>query len=52
MYIETSSRRAYDPTRRFYRVVGCHPVARLGGFYGPRDDKVVFCKVIPSRRRA
>jgi GNAT superfamily N-acetyltransferase len=49
LYIETSSRRPYDGTRRFYRLAGYGQVARLQGFYGPRDDKVVFCKTIPSR---
>lgn len=50
-YIETSSRRPYDRTRRFYRLAGYRQVARLAAFYGPRDDKVVFFKAIPPRRR-
>jgi len=50
LYIETSSRRVYDRTRRFYRDADYGEVARLRGFYAPRDHKIVFCKVIPSRR--
>ena len=51
LYVETSSRRPYDRTRRFYRLVGYREVARLPGFYGPRDAKVVFSKVIASQGR-
>jgi ribosomal protein S18 acetylase RimI-like enzyme len=50
LYIETSSRRVYDRTRRFYRDAGYRTVARLRDFYAPGDHKVMFCKVI--RRRA
>ncbi len=49
-YVETSSRRVYDRTRRFYRLAGYRQVARFRAFYGPRDDKVMFGKVIPGRR--
>jgi ribosomal protein S18 acetylase RimI-like enzyme len=52
LYIETSSRRPYNPTRRFYRRSGYRQIARLTGFYGPRDDKIMFRKVIPARRRS
>jgi ribosomal protein S18 acetylase RimI-like enzyme len=48
LYIETSSRAAYDRTRRFYRQAGYRQVARLRGFYAPGDDKIVFCKEIPA----
>jgi ribosomal protein S18 acetylase RimI-like enzyme len=51
LYVETSSRRAYDGTRRFYRRAGYRQVARFVAFYGPRDAKVMFCKVIPAKRR-
>jgi len=50
LYIETSSRRAYDRTRRFYREAGYREVARLRGFYAAGDDKVMFRKVIPPTR--
>jgi GNAT superfamily N-acetyltransferase len=50
LYIETSGRRAYDRTRRFYRDAGYARVARLRDFYAPGDHKVMFCKVISGRR--
>jgi ribosomal protein S18 acetylase RimI-like enzyme len=46
VYIETSSRRAYVRTRRFYRAAGYTQVARLLDFYAPGDHKVVFCKTL------
>jgi GNAT superfamily N-acetyltransferase len=49
LYIETSGRRAYDRTRRFYRDAGYARVARLRDFYAPGDHKVMFCKVIRGR---
>lgn len=50
LYIETSSRRVYARTRRFYRDAGYRRVARLRDFYAPGDHKVMFCNVIrPSR---
>lgn len=48
LYIETSSRRIYARTRRFYRDAGYEQVATLRGFYAPGDHKVMFCKVIRS----
>jgi ribosomal protein S18 acetylase RimI-like enzyme len=50
LYIETSSRRVYDRTRRFYRDAGYRQVARLRDFYAPGDHKIMFCKVIRRRR--
>jgi ribosomal protein S18 acetylase RimI-like enzyme len=50
LYIETSSRRVYDRTRRFYRAAGYAQVARLRNFYAPGDHKLMFCKVLPRRR--
>lgn len=46
LYIETSSRREYARTRRFYRFAEYREVARLRHFYAPDDHKVVFCKRI------
>lgn len=51
VYVETSSRRAYDGTRRFYRQAGYRQVARFAAFYGPHDAKVMFCKVISAKLR-
>ncbi|HEY8521900.1 MAG TPA: GNAT family N-acetyltransferase [Gammaproteobacteria bacterium] len=55
LYIETSSRGAYDRTRRFYHSAGYDEVARLADFYAAGDDKVMYCKRIGAeqpRRRA
>jgi len=49
LYIETSSRAAYERTRRFYRSAGYRQVARLKDFYASGDDKVVYCKAVPAR---
>jgi len=46
LYAETSSRDQYLPTRAFYERRGYAVEARMPGFYGPGDDKVVFGKVI------
>ena len=46
LYIETSSRKAYARTRRFYKAAGYRRVARLADFYAPGDHKIVFCKTI------
>ena len=51
LYIETSSRRVYDRTRRFYRDGGYRQVARLRDFYAPGDHKILFCKVIKGRKQ-
>jgi ribosomal protein S18 acetylase RimI-like enzyme len=50
LYIETSSRRVYDRTRRFYRDGGYEQVAKLRDFYAPGDHKIMFRKVIRRRR--
>ena len=42
--VETSSRDAYAPTRRFYEKLGYAERARLRDFYAPGDDRVVLSK--------
>jgi ribosomal protein S18 acetylase RimI-like enzyme len=49
LYIETSSRKSYARTRRFYKDAGYRRVASLRDFYAPRDHKLMFCKVIRAR---
>jgi len=49
LYIETSSRKSYARTRRFYDDAGYPLVATLRDFYAPRDHKLMFCKVIRAR---
>lgn len=50
IYIETSSRPTYARTRRFYERAGYTQVAELEDFYGPKDNKVMYCRVVPSAR--
>jgi D-alanine-D-alanine ligase len=44
MYVETSSRLQYEPTRAFYRRIGYRSAAELPDFYGPGDGQVIFAK--------
>jgi len=44
IYIETSGRPQYEPTRRFYEHCGYEQVARLTDFYSRGDDKIIFVK--------
>ncbi|MCF8364381.1 MAG: GNAT family N-acetyltransferase [Bacteroidales bacterium] len=44
IWIETSSRAIYEPTRIFYLKNGCEIVAELPDFYGENDHKVIFLK--------
>jgi ribosomal protein S18 acetylase RimI-like enzyme len=45
--VETSSRPAYDATRRFYERRGYGAAARMRDFYAPGDDRVIFTKRFP-----
>ena len=46
LYVETSSRAQYEPTRRFYLACGYRLEAQLEDFYSPGDGKVIFLKVL------
>jgi len=46
LYIETSSRPLYEPTRAFYLKRGYRLEATLADFYGPGDGKVIFVKAL------
>ncbi len=48
LIVETSSTDSYDGARRFYRARGYDEEARIRGFYGPGDDKVVFWKSLAA----
>jgi len=48
IYVETSSRSQYEPTRRFYERCGYGVAATLDDFYAPGDGKVIFCKVVSA----
>ncbi len=47
VYLETSTRAQYAPTRAFYLRCGYEVVAELPDFYAPGDGKAVFLKVLP-----
>lgn len=44
LLIETSSKRSYAPTVRFYQRAGYGEISRIKDFYRIEDDKVVFSK--------
>jgi ribosomal protein S18 acetylase RimI-like enzyme len=44
MFIDTSGREQYKPTRAFYECMGYQVVARIADFYAPGDDKVIYGK--------
>lgn len=44
LLIETSSKRSYAPTVRFYQRAGYNEISRIKDFYRIEDDKVVFSK--------
>lgn len=46
IYVETSSRDQYTPTRSFYMHCGYREEATLEHFYSPGDHKVIFLKVL------
>lgn len=48
LYVETSSRPQYDPTRRFYERNGFRLEASLRDFYHPGDDKIIYVKLIKA----
>lgn len=46
VYIETSGKPQYEPTRRFYERCEYQVEARLPSFYGEGDDKIIFKRVL------
>jgi ribosomal protein S18 acetylase RimI-like enzyme len=46
VYIETSSRPQYAPTREFYRACGYTELAHFEDFYRPGDGKLVYGKLL------
>jgi GNAT superfamily N-acetyltransferase len=49
VYIETSNRHQYAPTRGFYLRCGYQQEALLKDFYAPADDKVIYVKGLGIR---
>jgi D-alanine-D-alanine ligase-like ATP-grasp enzyme/GNAT superfamily N-acetyltransferase len=47
IYIETSNRAQYEPTRAFYLRCGYSQAAVLPEFYAPGDDRVIYVKRLP-----
>jgi GNAT superfamily N-acetyltransferase len=47
VYLETSTRAQYAPTRAFYLHCGYAVVAELPDFYTPGDGKAIFLKILP-----
>lgn len=47
MYVDTSMRPQYSPTRAFYARLGYRPAAELPDFYGPGDGKAIMTKPLP-----
>lgn len=46
VYVDTSSRPQYTPTRAFYEHNGYQCAAVLDDFYAPGDGKVIYLKVL------
>jgi ribosomal protein S18 acetylase RimI-like enzyme len=46
VYAETSSRKQYDPTRKFYLSQGYRQEAFFLDFYAPGDGKIVYVKTL------
>jgi ribosomal protein S18 acetylase RimI-like enzyme len=46
IYVETSSKELYIPTRKFYEGCGYRVEAVLKDFYAPEDDKIIYVKVL------
>jgi len=47
IYVETSTRAAYDSTRAFYERCGYTRAATLDDFYSPGDGKAIYLKIVP-----
>jgi GNAT superfamily N-acetyltransferase len=52
VYIETSNRHHYAPTRGFYLRCDYLQAALLNDFYAPGDDKVIYMKIVPAADRS
>jgi ribosomal protein S18 acetylase RimI-like enzyme len=48
IYVDTSSRAQYGPTRRFYERCGYQNAAVLEDFYAPGDNRVIYVKSLNS----
>lgn len=48
VYVDTSSRPQYEPTRLFYERSGYGKAALLDDFYAPGDGKAVYLKILDA----
>ena len=48
IYIDTSGRPQYAPTRAFYERIGFRCDAVLADFYAPGDDRVIYVKCLAA----
>jgi ribosomal protein S18 acetylase RimI-like enzyme len=46
VYVDTSSRPQYEPTRQFYAACGYRKEAVLEDFYAPGDGKIIYMKIL------
>jgi GNAT superfamily N-acetyltransferase len=51
VYIETSARPLYEPTRAFYLARGYSQIAELEDFYAPGDAKAMYLKILNGASR-
>jgi D-alanine-D-alanine ligase len=51
VYIETSARPLYEPTRAFYLARGYSQIAKLEDFYAPGDAKAMYLKILNGASR-
>ena len=49
IYVETSSRSQYEPTRSFYSGQGYRQVALIPDFYAPGDGKIIYVKELHEK---
>jgi ribosomal protein S18 acetylase RimI-like enzyme len=50
--LDTSARPSFAPTRAFYEAAGFTPTIRVPGFYGPRDDLMMYYFPVARPRAA
>ena len=46
IFVETSSKPSYEPTRNFYRKMAYDEAARFKGYYADGDDLIVYTKYV------
>jgi ribosomal protein S18 acetylase RimI-like enzyme len=49
MFVDTSGREGYAPTRAFYERMGYSVAANIADFYAPGDDKVIYTRRLVAK---